>query len=195
MMTATDYKLMPSSANTTLTSTALLLVLVLLLSSGVVNFVLLKVLFAAYGESQAFFVSQGINLLYCIYGGALIYPRLLPWGVGDYVSHLVGMEPVTAAMRRPSNHKRFFKMGVLDCLGTFLTAMGAVFTPGHFQTLLNQSLIPATMLASTIFLGTRYSAGQLWAAVMIVGGAVVSIAPSLMPGGGSVKLRMALKAK
>ena len=35
-------------------------------------------------------------------------------------------------------------------------AMGAVDTPGQLQTLLNQSLVPCTMLASFALLGTRY---------------------------------------
>lgn len=56
----------------------LLLVLLVLLCTGSVNFVLLKCLYAEYGEEQAFFVSTGINVLYCICSAAarLPTPRL-----------------------------------------------------------------------------------------------------------------------
>ena len=155
--------------------------LLLLMLSGCANFILLKVLFAAYGESAAFFVSQGINVIYCVYGGLIVYPRLLPSGVGDALSRGFGLEPITPRMRTWPHLRAFVVMGVLDCFGTFLTAMGAVYTPGQFQTLLNQSLIPATMAASALFLHERYSTGQLGAAALLVSGAVISVVPSLLP--------------
>lgn len=33
--------------------------------------------FAAYGEDHAFFVSTGVNALYILYGGLILYPRML----------------------------------------------------------------------------------------------------------------------
>ena len=54
---------------------------------------------------------------------------------------------ITAEMRSYPQI-RFICMGILDSCGTFLAAMGAVNTPGHDQPLLNQTLIPLTMLAS-----------------------------------------------
>jgi drug/metabolite transporter (DMT)-like permease len=154
-------------------------VLLLLLLTGSCNFVLLKILFAAYGEASAFFVSQGINVLYILYGGLVVYPRLLPCGIGDRVSAALGFGPILTSMRTREHHRRFLVMGVLDCFGTFLTAMGAVYVPGQYQTLINQSLIPTTMLASWLFLGTSFSAGQLASAVLIIGGAGLSIYPQL----------------
>ena len=70
----------------------LILVMLLLLCSGTVNFVLLKVLYAAYGEAEAFFVSQGINVLYVLFGGVCVYPRLLPCGLGERISSSLGVE-------------------------------------------------------------------------------------------------------
>ena len=157
----------------------LIVVLILLLLSGSVNFVLIKCLYSEYGEAQAFFVSQGINVIYCVYGGLIVYPRLLPFGIGARISTTLGLEPIPYSMRRPAHQQRFLAMGALDTLGTFLTAMGAVFTPGQLQPLLNQSLIPATMLTSFVFLGTRYSRGQLLAAALLVGGAGLSVLPKL----------------
>ena len=84
-------------------------------------------------------------------------------------------------MRSPHHQRSFLAMGALDCCGTFLTAMGAVFTPGQLQPLLNQSLIPATMLVSFLCLGTAYPRGQLVAAVLLVSGAALSVVPKLLP--------------
>jgi hypothetical protein len=33
--------------------------------------------FAAYGEEEAFFVSTGVNFLYILYGGLILYPRMI----------------------------------------------------------------------------------------------------------------------
>jgi len=76
-------------------------------------------------------------------------------------------------------------MGTLDCFGTFFTAMGAVYTPGVFQTLLNQTLIPCTMFFSTIFLRTKYKRLQIFGALVIVCGAIVSIGPAMLNEGES----------
>ena len=43
---------------------------------GPVNFVLYRVCYATYGEEYAFFVSQGVNLLYVVYGGAILLPKM-----------------------------------------------------------------------------------------------------------------------
>ena len=159
-------------------------VMCLLLVSGSVNFVLLKVLFTAYGEANAFFVSQGINLLYVVYGGLVTYPRLLGGGVGSRISAWMGMEPITPAMRR-SPQRRFIVMGLLDCFGTFFTAMGAVHTPGQLQPVLNQSLVPCTMVVSCVLLRSRYSWCHSLGAMLIVSGALVSLSPSLSHHSGS----------
>jgi hypothetical protein len=160
------------------TGMELVLVMMLLVITGSANFVLLKVLYSSYGEANAFFVSQGINLLYVLYGGLITYPRLLPWGIGDELSRLMGFGPITPAMRR-SPQGRFAIMGLLDCFGTFLTAMGAVYTPGQLQPVLNQSLLPCTMLVSALALRSRYSYHQLFGALLIVSGAVISLGPTL----------------
>lgn len=156
----------------------LLVVLLLLVGSGSVNFLLLKVMFTAYGEENAFFVSQGVNVLYVIYGGLVTYPRLLGGGVGHRLSSWMGLDPITPAMRG-SPQRRFIVMGLLDCFGTFFTAMGAVHTPGQFQPLLNQSLVPCTMVVSCVMLRTRYSWRHTAGALLIVCGALISLAPTL----------------
>lgn len=159
----------------------LCVVLMLLMIFGTANFLLVKVLYSVYGEERAFFVSQGINVIYVLYGGLVVYPRLVPWGFGDAISAAINFGPITPAMRR-SPQGRFVAMGLLDCFGTFFTALGAVYTPGQFQTLLNQSLVPCTLVVSAIFLRARYSLAQILAAALIVSGAVLSIAPQIAKG-------------
>merc|ERR1719419_781316 len=81
----------------------LLCVMCGLVSLGCLNFVLLKVLYTAYGDRRAFFVNQAINLLYIVYGGAVLYPRML------------FTDRVTSAMKAfPKRH--FLAMGILDSL-------------------------------------------------------------------------------
>lgn len=77
-------------------------------------------------------------------------------------------------------------MGLLDCCGTFLAAMGAFYTPGQVQTLLNQTLIPVTMLASFLYLRTRFSFVQLLGAALVLLGALVVVCGAAWRRGGCV---------
>lgn len=137
----------------------------LMLAVGPSNFVLYKILFAVYGDASAFFVMQGINLLFVVYGA-----------VGLWVVARRG--GITAEMRTCSKAP-FAAMAALDCLGGLCAAMGAVDTPGQLQTLLNQSLVPCTMIASTVLLGARYGRRKLFGALVILFGAGVVVAPAL----------------
>eukprot|EP00928_Gymnodinium_smaydae_P061049 TRINITY_DN4509_c0_g3_i2.p1 TRINITY_DN4509_c0_g3~~TRINITY_DN4509_c0_g3_i2.p1 ORF type:complete len:431 (+),score=84.43 TRINITY_DN4509_c0_g3_i2:165-1295(+) len=139
------------------------------------NFVLLKVAYTAYGDRRAFFVNQAINLLYILYGGLILYPRML------------FTTSVTPEMRRyPKKH--FLLMGFLDSLGTFFTCMGTAYTPGSLTPLLNQLLIPFTMVVSAAYIRTRYSSKEMAGALLIVAGACVSVVPSLLQASASDSL-------
>jgi drug/metabolite transporter (DMT)-like permease len=130
---------------------------------GPLNFVSYKVMYAAYGESRAFFVSQGVNFLYVLYGGIILH-------------YLTKKGEITAEMKAIP-HTKFIVMGFLDCLGGFLAAMGANRTPGSLQQLLNQTLIPIIMFLSWIFLGKTSTYLQLIGASVILFGACVVIIP------------------
>jgi drug/metabolite transporter (DMT)-like permease len=131
---------------------------------GPLNFVSYKVMYAAYGESRAFFVSQGVNFLYVLYGGIILH-------------YLTKKGEITEEMRAIP-HLKFIVMGFLDCLGGFLAAMGANRTPGSLQQLLNQTLIPIIMFMSWFFLGKTSTYLQLIGASVILFGACVVIFPS-----------------
>jgi len=57
--------------------------------------------------------------------------------------------------------------------------IGGVGTSGTMQQLLNQAIIPVTMVGSFIFLKERYSLMQIGGSLLIVGGVIVSLLPSL----------------
>lgn len=151
-----------------ITQYRMLLLIGALVISGAANFAMFKSMYNMYGEKHSYFVSQGVNLLYVVYGGVCLYPKMIRrpekyrlQGTGD-------------------SHYKFLVMGALDCLGTFFTAMGAVYTPGVFQTLLNQTLIPWTMVFSMGLLGSRYTFTQVTGAGIIFLGAIVTIVPNLL---------------
>lgn len=145
----------------------LVCIMVALILLGCVNFLLLKEMYTAYGDQYAFFVNQGVNFLYIIYGGAILYPRMC------------FTDAVTPTMRALPK-RRFVIMGLLDALGTFFTAMGAAFTPGSMQPLLNQTLIPWIILISRLYLRKVYSTGELSGAAMIMLGACTSALPPVL---------------
>ena len=108
----------------------------LLVFLGSLNFILVKAMYNAFGSSYAFFANQGVNFLYVLYGGAILQQKML---CTDEITPEMRTFPQTT----------FFKLAILDAFGTFFTAMGAVYTPMEYQPILNQTLIPFTMLASS----------------------------------------------
>eukprot|EP00397_Hematodinium_sp_SG-2012_P028518 GEMP01030028.1.p1 GENE.GEMP01030028.1~~GEMP01030028.1.p1 ORF type:complete len:249 (+),score=33.07 GEMP01030028.1:173-919(+) len=147
------------------------LVLAGLIAMGVLNFAVLKMMYATYGDVDgqnfAFFANQGNNFLYIVLGGAVVYPRML------------FTNSITPQMRQfPRRH--FLKMATLDAFGTFLTSVGAPRTPGQLQPLLNQTLIPITMLLSYIVLRKQFGCWKISGALLITGGAILSSLPQIL---------------
>lgn len=131
---------------------------------GPVNFLVYKVMYSAFGDGRAFFVSQGVNFLYVLYGGVILRA-------------VESRGEITPEMRQIPHYK-FLIMGTLDALGGFLAAMGAVHTSGPLQQLLNQTLIPITMFFSWSMLGRGSSTFQVLGAFIIMVGAWVVLLPS-----------------
>ena len=130
-----------------------------LIVTGIVNFVLVKVLFVSFkstdpnnpssngsalwnlttaittaaaanatsqsGAKYSFFVNQGINFFYIIVGGLMVYPRQCC--TNDITPEMLKIP-----------QRIFFFMALLDAFGTFFISMGAVYTPGQIQPLINQ---------------------------------------------------------
>ena len=146
-----------------------ILMMFLLVFLGSLNFILVKAMYNAFGSSYAFFANQGVNFLYVLYGGAILQQKML---CTDEITPEMRTFPQTT----------FFKLAILDAFGTFFTAMGAVYTPMEYQPILNQTLIPFTMLASFLFLGRKYYTMALLGACLIFAGATTSVAPALLQG-------------
>ena len=182
-------------------SSSRLVLLTVLMSAlivvGIANYVLVKVLFVAFksgngnstqnatsaffemltaktnssddGSRYSFFVNQGINFFYIVVGGIMVYPRMCC------------TNDITPEMKKIP-HKIFVIMALLDSFGTFFISMGAVYTPGQIQPLIQQALIPLTMVFSCIWLKERYNIWELVGAVLMLAGAAVSIVPTITGG-------------
>jgi hypothetical protein len=65
----------------------------------------------------------------------------------------------------------FLIMGLLDGASSTLATMSGANVPGELQTILNQSIIPMTMLTSMLTISTKFKGFQLWGALLIITGA------------------------
>lgn len=136
---------------------------------GSCNDVLSKVVANVYTQRFAFFVDQGNNLLYVLFAAV---PMLrFFYSVGGIPEGL-----------RAIPQSRFVIMGLLDAFGTFLSSIGAPGCPGHLQVVLNQTLIPFTMVCSYLFLSKKTTLKEAGAACIILFGAMICIF-----GGGAAK--------
>ena len=88
-----------------------ILMMFLLVFLGSLNFILVKAMYNAFGSSYAFFANQGVNLLYVLYGGAILQQKMLC------------TNKITPEMRT-FPQKTFFKLSILDAFGTFSQLWG-----------------------------------------------------------------------
>jgi drug/metabolite transporter (DMT)-like permease len=65
-------------------------------------------------------------------------------------------------------------MGSLDSGSSTLGGIAGAFCPGEVQTILNQMVIPLTMISSYLFLGTTFETYQLLGSGLILTGAVIA---------------------
>ena len=138
-----------------------------LVAMGCMNFILVKAMYDAFGTRGAFFANQGVNLLYVVYGGSILGYKIMCTKV------------ISTSEDKKFPQSRFFGLATLDAFGTFFTAMGATFTPLALQQILNQTLIPLTMICSFFFLRTRFRLQAVCGAILIFLGAAVVILGSL----------------
>ena len=105
--------------------------------------------------------------MYVVMGGMVLYPKQI---FTNEINEKTGLR---------FSQRKLFSLGLLDSFGTLFTALGAVHTPNVIQPLLNQTLIPFTIIFSFIFLGARYHRYALVGATAIVIGASVTVVPCL----------------
>ena len=74
----------------------------------------------------------------------------------------------------------FFGVACLDAMSNVLANVGGVNTPGSVQALLQQIIIPATMILSFIIVRARFYCLQYLGALIILIGAVVAVVPQVL---------------
>jgi len=152
-------------------SITILIYVVLYITCGVINSVLLKQVMNTF-SNYGFFLNQLTNFGYIpIFGVAVAYKMFFT-------------NDIPKETRQFPLYK-FLIMGALDAVTGYFVVIGGISTSGPLQQLLNQAIIPITMLVSFFILKERYSWIQLVGAVVIVGGVVTSLIPSLTGGGNS----------
>ena len=144
----------------------LIIIILLVICLGPANFVLYKIMFESYGEDGSFFVSNAVNVIYVLVGGvALFYADTVKGEIAEEV--------------RQTSHLKFVVMAAMDALAGFLAAMGAVYTSGAMQQLLNQTLIPWSMLMSFLVLGRPSTKFHIAGAVVILFGVGIVLSPHI----------------
>ncbi|KAF4677332.1 Cg10p [Perkinsus chesapeaki] len=68
-------------------------------------------------------------------------------------------------------------IGALNAVNGILTIFGNAFVPGYLQTILQQTVIPFTMILSVFLCGTRYSAQHVIGVVIIILGVALQLEP------------------
>lgn len=81
--------------------------------------------------------------------------------------------------------KTFAVMGALDAMAGIMQIFGATYLPGPLIILLLQAAIPVSMVISKYLLSAKYNMYQYVGALIVAGGILVVLAPSLT-GGGSI---------
>lgn len=144
----------------------LLTYVVLYVSSGVINSIFLKKVMNSF-QNYPFFLNQLTNYGYIpIFGAVVLYELLF--------TKLISKE------MRVFPWWKFMWMGALDAVCGYFVVIGGIDTSGPMQQLLNQAIIPVTMVGAFFILKERYSWIQVGGSLLIVGGVVVSLLPSLL---------------
>eukprot|EP00128_Syssomonas_multiformis_P016742 Colp12_sorted_trinity150504_noHs@12383 len=132
------------------------------------NTIMFKKMLNAYSvesHNYEFFVNQWNVFLYLVIALAIYLYK-------SYFTNDITPE------QRQMPKKIFVFMGFLDSFSGFLGAIGGAYTDGSLQTILNQSLIPITLLLSVIFLKMKYQKLQYMGAAIMMAGAALACVPS-----------------
>lgn len=101
-------------------------------------------------HNYEFFVNQFNIVIYCALSGAI-----LVWKAATFKG---GAQKWWRKQSVP--YFKFAVMGFLDALSAFLSTMGGAFTDGSLQNLLNQCVIPFTIVMSYVWLKEHVTCEQ-----------------------------------
>jgi hypothetical protein len=129
------------------------------------NTLLFKIALNAFSSpttNYGFFVSQFSTLLYT--AQAL------------FVSIVLYFRDPSSLNMSLSAQTVYLYMGGLDAASATLGAIAGAYCPGEMQTILNQLVIPLTMIGAAVFLGTTFAGHQVWGSALILFGAGIASA-------------------
>lgn len=116
--------------------------------------------FSSPTTNYSFFVSEFSIFLYIIQ--AAIMSAFIMWQQPDTIREFLQVP-----------HKIYVYMGFFDSASSTLGAFAGVYCPGELQTILNQLIIPITLLGS-YYIGDKFSNAQLYGCGCILAGAIVA---------------------
>lgn len=128
------------------------------------NTVLFKITLNSFSSAKTnygFFVSQFSTFLYTFQ--ALIVSIILIW-----------RDPSSMNSLTVKNQPVYLYMGGLDAASATLGAIAGAYCPGGMQTILNQLIIPLTMIGAVLVLGTKFDRHQIWGSSFILFGSMVA---------------------
>jgi hypothetical protein len=156
-------------------SSGMILLLFFSIIGATANSVLFKITLNSFSSSKTnygFFVSQFSTFLYTFQ--ALVVSLILMW-----------RDPVSMSSLTVKNQSVYLYMGSLDAASATLGAIAGAYCPGGMQTILNQLIIPLTMIGAVMVLGTRFDRHQIWGSSFILLGSIVASSTYLFNSHGS----------
>jgi hypothetical protein len=143
---------------------------VLLVIAGIANNISGRWNQLKFGDEYAFFNNQWTTLCYCLL--AQLITTYKYYFTNDF----------TPEMKAFPKWK-FALFGFFDGTAAFLFSIGAPNTPATLQNLINQLIIPATMVAAFFYLRARFPLGKIGGAVVIMGGVGIALIPLFLKKG------------
>eukprot|EP00128_Syssomonas_multiformis_P006284 Colp12_sorted_trinity150504_noHs@24381 len=141
----------------------------LLVVIGVANNVTGRFNQLKFGDNYAFFNNNFTTLAYCIMS------QIVTWYKLYYT------KDITPEMRKFPIWK-YVMFGLFDGVAAVLFSIGAPNTPATLQNVMNQAIIPMTMVASYFMLKQKYKLIKILGATIIIGGTIIALIPVFQNG-------------
>ncbi|KAF4721983.1 Cg10p, partial [Perkinsus olseni] len=127
-------------------------------------------------------------LLLCVISVAFIplfgFPYLyVKYAAGGTDDHRILPYAIIAAVLGAGLSLSRVPLGALNAVNGGLTIFGNAYVPGYLQTILQQTIIPFTMILSALLCGTRYTLQHLLGVVIIIVGVAVQLGPLMSSDG------------
>jgi len=166
------------------------MLLIVVIALGGANRIIYKIMTTPMG-SYSFFLGVFNGLAYVLLYGAILFVRVCTgkvpveqlkytWGCRSKES-LDVPSPVSFWGRLPPI-KYFIIMGFMDGLGNILGLIAAPNIDGVLISLLSQTIVIFSIICSLLILRARYTYWQLFSAMLVLIGGIISLAPQFVHG-------------